>query len=86
MEKNVKLFWRYFGPALALLEISIYLMLVQKPFTWQFIRIAFMMVNAFIIAYLLQVKLKVDKHNAQIAAPAPKKSQRPRYFASPLDR
>ena len=66
MEKKVKLFWRYFGMILVLAEIAIYLVLLRNPFPWQLVRLAFMLINSFIIAYLVQMKLKVEKHNAQI--------------------
>jgi hypothetical protein len=66
MEKKVKLFWRYFGSILVLVEIFTYVLLIRNPFPWQFVRLVFMLANAFIIAYLVQVKLKVEKHNAQI--------------------
>jgi hypothetical protein len=66
MKKKTKLFWRYVGITLVLAETAIYLVLMRNPFPWQLVRLAFMVVNSFIIAYLVQMKLKVEKHNAQI--------------------
>ena len=66
MEKHVKLFWRYLGAILVLVEIAIYFVLIQNPFPWQLVRLVFMVVNSFIIAYLVHMKLKVEKHNAEI--------------------
>ena len=68
MEKSVQLFWRYFGAILVLLEVCVYILAFKTPFPWQVIRIGFLLVNLFIIAYLVQVKLKVHKHNAQVNA------------------
>jgi len=68
MKKSVKLFWRYFGSLLVLLEVFVYLLFIRNPFPWQFVRVAFLLVNALIIAYLVQVKRKVQKHNAQVSA------------------
>jgi hypothetical protein len=66
MRKKDKLFWRYFGSILVLVEICIYLLFIRNPFPWQFVRVAFMLVNLLIVAYLVQLKLKVEKHNAQV--------------------
>ncbi len=68
MEKSVILFWRYFGSALALFEIAAYFLLLQYPDHWQFVRIQFLIINTIIIIYLVQAKLKVEKHNAQVDA------------------
>jgi hypothetical protein len=68
MGKNVKLFWRYFGSVLALLEVFVYLHFIQSPFPWPFVRLAFLSVNVLIIGYLAHVKLQVEKHNAQVNA------------------
>ena len=68
MEKSAKLFWRYFGAILALVELVIYILLIRNPFPRQITIVTFLLINAVIIAYLLQVKLKVEKHNAQISA------------------
>ena len=68
MEKNAKLFWRCFGAILALAEIAMYVLLIRKPFTWLMIRFIFMAVNVVIIAHLVQVKLRAEKHNAEIKA------------------
>jgi|GEM_PF-6687948 len=74
MEKNVKLFWRYFGSVLALVEVFVYLRFIQSPFPWPFVRVAFLLVNVLIIGYLAHVKRQVEKHNAQVnAALQPKK-------------
>jgi hypothetical protein len=67
MGKKAKLFWRRVGVTLVLAEIAIYLVLLRNPFPWQLVRLAFMVVNSFIIAYLVQIKLKVEKHNAQVS-------------------
>jgi len=66
MKKKDKLFWRYFGSVLVLVEICICLLLIRNPFPWLLVRLAFTLANSFIIAYLLQVKLKVEKHNALV--------------------
>ncbi len=68
MKKNDKLFWRYFGTAMVVLEVFVYLLFIRNPFPWQFVRVAFLLVNALIIAHLVQVKLKVQRHNAQVSA------------------
>jgi len=68
MEKSVKLFWRYFGTILVFAEVAVYIFLVRNPFSWQFIRLAFMAVNLVIIAHLVKVKLQVEKHNAEVGA------------------
>jgi hypothetical protein len=68
MEKSVKLFWRYFGALLAFAEVAVYIFLVRHPFSWQFIRIAFLAGNLVIIGYLVKIKLQVEKHNAEVSA------------------
>jgi hypothetical protein len=68
MEKSVKLFWRYFGVILVFAEVAAYVLLIRNPFSWQFIRLAFMSVNLVVIAHLVKVKLQVEKHNAAVGA------------------
>jgi hypothetical protein len=70
MEKRVKLFWRYFGSILVLVEISVYFLSIQNSLLRPIICFAFLLINALIIAYLVQVKLEVEKHNAAIDAAA----------------
>jgi hypothetical protein len=70
MKKKAKKFWRHFGLILVLVEISVYFLVIQNSFSRQIICFAFLLINTLIIAYLVQVKLEVEKHNAAIDAAA----------------
>ena len=65
MGKREKLFWRYFVPVLAFIEVATFLVFIHKPFLWNFIRLGFILFNGSIITYLVNLKIKVEKFNAE---------------------
>jgi hypothetical protein len=65
MEKQEKLFWRYFVPVLAFIEVATFLVFIHKPFLWNFIRLGFILFNGSILIYLVNVKIQVEKFNAE---------------------
>jgi hypothetical protein len=68
MKKKAKKFWRHFGLILVLVEISVYFLSIQNSLLRPIVCFAFLLINALIITYLVQVKLGVEKHNAAIDA------------------
>jgi len=67
MEKREKLFWRYFVPVLAFVEVATFLVFIRKPFLWNFIRLGFILFNGSILIYLVKLKIEVEKFNAEQA-------------------
>jgi len=67
MEKREKLFWRYFVPVLAFVEVATFLVFIRKPFLWNFIRLGFILCNGSILFYLVNLKIKVEKFNSEQA-------------------
>jgi len=67
MEKREKLFWRYFVPVLAFAEVATFLVFIDKPFLWNFIRLGFILFNGSILIYLVKLKIEVEKFNAEQA-------------------
>ena len=68
MRKKTKRFWRNFGPSLVLFELCTYLVLGNRYFIWQFACFAFLAVNSFIVIHLVNIKIRVEQHNAKVDA------------------
>lgn len=68
MKKKAKRFWRYFGPSLVLLEVCNFAVLRDHYMLWQYVCLGFLLLNFAIITYLVNIKRKVQLHNAQVDA------------------
>jgi cytochrome c oxidase subunit IV len=65
MKKFNKRSWRYIVTVLVFIEICIDFFLKQNLSHWDIIRVAFIILNGVIIAYLLYLSNKAEKLNAQ---------------------
>jgi hypothetical protein len=67
MEKQEKVLWRYCVATLAFVEILTWLLFIDNPFYWNFIRAGFILLNGSVVTYLVNLKVKVEKYNAEQA-------------------